>query len=260
MDGLEEWTRRVKHLVEGFGQVLPAVNAVRDPDRVGSTVSGSIRRGAGPIPGDHADARRRRPPSGHRLGLPIGQKGEGSMPLEITHDGPRGPTLPHGPVVDTKPPGGGHIREGHTTPQAQEGGATDGEAQATASAGPGRARPRHGDVHEPLHEPRRASSPRRDQRSQPLGQDAPGAAAIGAEDRSHLQVEHNAPWAPRPIQHPAALATLDPPRRKPAERTMHQGLGRGQLQRELGGGVVHVPGVEVEEGSIGQPTSQKCHR
>ncbi len=30
----------------------------------------------------------------------------------------------------------GHIREGHTTPQAQEGGATDGEAQATASAGP----------------------------------------------------------------------------------------------------------------------------
>ncbi len=44
---------------------------------------------------------------------------------------------------------------------------------------------------------------------------------------------------------------MDPSRRKPADRTMDQGLHRRHPQRELGGGVVHVPSIEVEEGALG---------
>jgi hypothetical protein len=53
---------------------------------------------------------------------------------------------------------------------------------------------------------------------------------------------------------------MDPSRRKPADRTMDQGLCRGHPQRELGGGVVHVPSIEVEEGGIGKQTRQKRPR
>ena len=151
------------------------------------------------------------------------------------------------------------VWEGQTTQQAQEGVATDGEAQATAQSCPGRARQRHGDVHQPVREPLRPPRPGGDERGQPLGKDAAGAAAIGAEELPHLQVEHDAPWSPGEIGHRADIATMDPPRRKPADRTMDQGLCRGHLQRQLGGGVVHVPGVEVEEGGIGKQASQKCH-
>ena len=46
----------VTHLVEGLGEVLQQVQAVRDLDRLGSALPGPIGRGSKPIPGDHADA------------------------------------------------------------------------------------------------------------------------------------------------------------------------------------------------------------
>jgi hypothetical protein len=193
MDGLEGVTMGVQHLVKGFGQVLQEGKAVRDLDCVGGTWPGSIRIGSGPILADHVDAGMRLSPQGHGLGLTIGQEGEGSMPLEINQDGPLGPTFPNGPVVDTEHLGGGHIWEGHTAQQAQEGVATDAPAQATAQACPGRARQRHSDVHQPLREPLRPPRPGDDKRGQPLGKDATGAAAIGAEELPHLQVQHDAP-------------------------------------------------------------------
>lgn len=81
---------------------------------------------------------------------------------------------------------------------------------------------------------------------------------MGTADLPHLQVQHDAPCSPEEIGHCAARATLDSSRRKPAERTLPQGLGRGPRQRPLGGGDVRVPGVEVEEGRRGKPASHKC--
>ena len=46
----------VKHLVEGFGQVLQEVKAVRDLDRIRGALPGAVCIGSGPISGDHADA------------------------------------------------------------------------------------------------------------------------------------------------------------------------------------------------------------
>ena len=108
--------------------MLPQVNAGGDLDRVGGALPGSGRSGSGSISSDHADAGMRLHPQGHGLGLTIGPEGERSMPRAINQDGPLGPTFPNGPVVDTEPLGCRHVRAGHTTQQAQEGVATDGEA------------------------------------------------------------------------------------------------------------------------------------
>ena len=105
----------VKHRVEGFGQVLQQVKAVGNLDRVWGTWPGAVCIGSGPIAGDHADAGIGLQPSGHGLGLTIRQEGECSTPLEINHDGPIGPTLPNGPVVDPEHVGGAHVWEGLTT-------------------------------------------------------------------------------------------------------------------------------------------------
>ena len=75
----------------------------------------------------------------------------------------------------------------------------------------------------------------------------------------HMELEHNTPWSPGEVCHVANIAAVDTLRRKPADWTVDQRLCRGHLQRELGGGVVHVPGVEVQLGCCGKQASEKCH-
>ena len=102
----------VQDLVEGFGAVLSQVQAVRDLDRVGGALPASVRIGSGPIPGDYPDTGMGLSPQGHSVGLTVGQAGERSTPLEIHPDGPLGPTLPTGPVVDPEHLRGYPGREG----------------------------------------------------------------------------------------------------------------------------------------------------
>jgi hypothetical protein len=115
------------------------------------------------------------------------------MPLEIKQDGPRGLTFPNGPVVETEPLGWRQVRAGQTTPQAQEGVATDGEAQATAQACPCRPRQLQGDVPQPGRESLRPPSPRGDEWPQPLRENAACAAAMRTEELPHMQSEYHAP-------------------------------------------------------------------
>ena len=82
------------------------MKAVRDLDGVGGALLGASRQGAGSIPADHADVGMSRSPQGHGLALTIGPEGERSMPREINPDGPRGPTVPHGPVGRCRAPRG----------------------------------------------------------------------------------------------------------------------------------------------------------
>jgi hypothetical protein len=260
MDGGESLVRRVEHVGQGVRTMLPEGHAIGDLACGGSPWPGPVSIGSGPIPGDHTDAGRRRQPSGHGLGLTIRPEGERSTPLAIKQNGPRRLTVPNGPVVDTEPLGCRHVRDGPTTPQAPEGVATDGQPQGTAEACPGRPCQFQGAVHQPVHAPRWPPSPGGDQRGQARSAHAACAAAIGAAALPHLQVQHDAPWPPGEVRHGADLATMHTPRRKPADRTMHQGRCRGHLPRQLRRRVVHGPGVEVEEGGIGQQTRPKCHR
>jgi len=259
MDGLEGVAVGVQHLVEGFGEGLPQVNAIGDLDRVGGALTGPVGVRSGPIPGDHADAGMGRSPEGEGLGLTIGPEGERSPPFEIAPHGALGLAFPRGPIINAEHLGCGKGRKRQTTQQAQEGVTTDGEAQVTAQSYPCCPRPRHGDVHQPVPAPRRPPRPGGDERPPPRGENPARAATIGAEERPHLQVEHDAPWSPGEICHRAAIATMDTPRRQPADRTVDQGRRRRHPPRQLGGGVVHVPGVEVEPGCIGKPAGQTCH-
>ena len=56
IDGIQGFAMCIKPLVEGFGEVLHQVKAIRDLDRVGGALPGPIRIGSKPITGDHADA------------------------------------------------------------------------------------------------------------------------------------------------------------------------------------------------------------
>ena len=81
------------------------------------------------------------------------------MPLKIDQHGPIGLTFSNGPIVDAEHLGDGHTWKGQTTQQAQEGVATDGQAQGTAEACACRPRQLQGDVHQPVREPLCPPSP-----------------------------------------------------------------------------------------------------
>jgi hypothetical protein len=135
--------------------------------------------------------------------------------------------------------------EGQTTQQAHEGMATDGQAQAAAQACPCSPCQCQGDAHRPGREPLRPPSPGDHEWRRPLGKEAAGAAANSTEELSPLESEHDASGPPGEIGHRADIATMNTPRRNPADWTVDQRLYRGHLPHQLCGGVVHLPGVEV---------------
>jgi len=259
MDGFAAVTRGVKHLVEGFGEVLQQVKAVGHLDRGGGPWPGPVGIGAGPLAGDHAAPGMGLAPAGDGRGLPIRHEGQRSPPFKVAQHGAIGLALLVGPVVDAESPGGGTRRNRQTTPQPQHGVATEGPAQGTAPSHPRPAPQRQGDMCQPVDPSLRAPRPGGDQRCEPRGNHAAGAATIGAEALPPMQGAHDVPWSPGEIGHRADIATMDTPRRKPTDRTVDQGLRRRHLPRQLGGGVVHLPGVAVELGCIGKHAGQKCH-
>ena len=181
----------------------------------------------------------------------------GSPPFKVDQHGSIGLAFLVGPVVDAEDPGCGTRWNGQTTQQPQQGVATDGQAQGTAQSHPRPAPQRQGDMCQPVDQSLRAPRPWGDQRGKPLGKHAARAATIGAEELPPMQVEHDVPWSPREIGHRADIATVDTPRRKPADWTMDPGLRRRHLQRQLGDGVVHLPGIGVQLGCIGKQVSEK---
>jgi hypothetical protein len=117
IDRLKGVAMSVKHLVEGFGEVLQQVKAIGHLDGVGGALSGPIRIGSGPIPSEHADAGMGLQPEGEGLGLTIGQEGERPPPFEIDQPSPLGLALAIRPIVDTEHVRRGHIGEGQMTQQ-----------------------------------------------------------------------------------------------------------------------------------------------
>ena len=164
IDGIQGVAMGIKHRIEGLGEVRPQVHAIGDLDRVGGPLPGPVCSSSGPIPSDHADAGMRLAPEGHGLGVTIRQEGERSPPFEIDQHGPIGLALAIRPIVDAEHLGCAHIGEGQTAPQAQEGVATDSQAQGTAQPYPRPAPQRHRAVHQPGHEPRRPPRPGGDER------------------------------------------------------------------------------------------------
>ena len=229
MNGREEVAVGSKHRVEGFGQVLQQVKAVGHLDRVWGTLPGPVRIGSGPIAGDHADTGMGLEPEGEGLGLPIRQEGQRSPPFKVDQHGSIALAFLVGPVVDAEDLGGGTSRQGQTTQQPQQGVATDGQAQRTAQSHPRPAPQRQGDMRQPVDKSPRAPRPWGDAWPQPLGENPAWTATIGAEELPHLQIEHDVPWSPGEICHRADIATMDTPRRKPADRTVDQGLRRRHL-------------------------------
>ena len=153
-----------KHLVEGFGEVLPQVKAVGHLERVWGTLLGPVRIGSGPIAGDHADPGMGLEPEGEGLGLPIRQEGQRSPPFKVDQHGSIGLAFLVGPVVDAEYPGCGTSRNGQTTQQPQQGVATDGQAQSAAQSHPRPAPQRQGDMRQPVDKSLRAPRPWGDQR------------------------------------------------------------------------------------------------
>ena len=105
--------------------------------------------GAGPVAGDHPDARVGLEPRRHGLGLPVGQQCYGTAALEIDHERAVGVATPPGPIIEPDGPRLAGLRTGHgahgarapcrrrrerrDVPRARR--AADGEAEAAVHLG-----------------------------------------------------------------------------------------------------------------------------
>jgi hypothetical protein len=81
-------------------------------------------------------------------------------------------------------------------------------------------------------------------------------ARPGSADRVPTVVPAIGMRAPGLCSEETDVAPMDTLRRKSADRTVDEGLCRRRQQRQLGGGIVHLPGVEMSEGCIG---AQRSH-
>ena len=136
LDRLTGVAMSVQHLVEGCGEVWPPVKASGPRDRVGGALSGPIRLGSGPIPGDHTDAGMGLEPEGAGCALTSRPEGERPPPFAIAQHSPLRLALALRPIVDTEHVRRGNTWEGQTTPQVPERGAPAGPAQRPAQSYP----------------------------------------------------------------------------------------------------------------------------
>jgi hypothetical protein len=231
IDDLEGCATSTEHLLKDLREVLEQMKAIGDLSGCRCSLSDPTRIGFRPVAGDHLDPRMRPKPLGQGLRFTIRQQRDGPVALQVNHHRAVGLPFPSRKIVHTEDFRGRKKWERQPADRAQQGMATHGDAEPLAEPPTGRPAQSHADMSEPCGQALRPPCPGGHERCQPLGKDAACAAAIGAEELPHLQVEYDAPRSPGEIRQRADIATVDPPRRKPADGTVDQGLRRGHPQR-----------------------------
>ena len=107
----------VDQRVAKVAQQMPAIGDLLSLRRALARTFGA---GAGPIAGDHLDARVGREPGGYGLGLPVGQERDGTATLQIDDERAVGGSSPPSPVVEADDPRLAGLREGHGAHRAQQ--------------------------------------------------------------------------------------------------------------------------------------------
>jgi hypothetical protein len=255
IDGVEDVTMRDEHLVQRFPEILQQMQAIRDLSRSGSPLAGALGIGAGPIPGDHLPSRMRSEPLRHRLGRAFREQRHGLVALQVYQDRAIGVPFTQGEIVHPQHGGGGESRPREPAQHAQQGIAADHHVPLVAEVHPGLPTQGHAEGgDQALGQPQRAPGPGGDELRQPFGEDAARTAAIGAEKLPHAELEYDTDGGPWEIGESAPVVTVDAPGGKPADRTVYQGLRRGDAHSQLGCGLVEMPRLKMQRGATREQT------
>ncbi len=73
------------------------------------------------------------------------------------------------------------------------------------------------------------------------------------------ELQHDAEVCPREVRHSPGIVAVDVLGGTLTDGAMDEGLHRGETQRQLGGGLVQVPRLEVQQGASGEHTRHEVH-
>jgi hypothetical protein len=198
-------------------------------------------------------------PARERPRLAVRQQGDRPPPLQVDQHGAVGVALAQGPVVDPEHRGCRHRRQGRRPDQAQQGVAGARDAQLSAQAGAGRPAEREAEGGEPPAEPRRPARPWRRHPGQPLGEDAPGAAGVVAEQAADPEPEHDGVLAPGQVGQGSFVAAVDALGPSLAQRASCRAPPGPEGQGDRGSGGLKRPGFEPDRGRIRQQAREWVH-
>ena len=225
IDRLEGGALSTAHVLQGRREVLEQRNASGHWGGGGCPRSDPTGVSFRPVAGDHLAPRMRPEPCSSGLRRTIRQHGDGAVALQSTQHRAVGLPLPERTVVHAEDLRRRQRRERPPADRAPQGLATHGDAESLAEPPTGRSAQCHADLRQPCRQAWRPSRPGGHERCQPRSKDAACATTIRTAELPHLQVEHDAPRATGQLRQGADIATVDPPRRQPADRTMDQRLG-----------------------------------
>jgi hypothetical protein len=243
-----------KDVFQHVGQVVDQVPAVGDLDRLGRTIAGAFRIGAGAVPGDERDAGMRPQPGGKTAAGAIREEIDGVVTLQVDQDRAVREALVDRPVVDAKhgwhrPRDFGRLAE---EPQQRVG--TDGHPALGRHPRARLAPERDGEVEERRPLTIGAVGDRRGDPRQALGEDFPGAGGVDAKEPACPDSEADGHARPRQVGQRAGVAAVDSVRRFAAHRTPDVGsLGGGEDRQSR---LVEEQGFDVQGPRNGQDGSR----
>ena len=231
-------------------QVLQEVETVGDLRRLGRAAPGAVGVGAGAVARHDRDPGVVPQPAGEGLGLAVGQQRHRPPPLQVDQHGAVAVALAQRPVVDPEDSRGdlGWQRGGPDQPQ--QGVARGRHEQSAAEPSAGGTAQREADRRLPRGEARRPASPGRGGAGQALGEDAPLAAGVVAEQAARPQPDQDGVVAPRQVGQGPLVAAVDATGASAAQRAACRARTGSEGQGDGGSGGLDRPGVEPDRSRV----------
>ena len=236
----------IEDLGKGFCQVLEQVKAISHLGCRGGPLPRAVGISFRAIAGDDLDPRVGLKPVRQGLRLTVREHGDRLAMFQVNQHGPIRLAFAEREVIHSKDSRGPTGRHWQPADSPQERVATPGNAQLLTQPGPRCAAEHHSDRDQPVCEPLRPPRPWADKLGQSLGEDVARTAPVATEKLSDAQLQDDTAVRPWEVRDSTPIATVDAPGRKPAHRTVHQGLYRGHAQSQPRCHLVQRPRLQVQ--------------
>jgi hypothetical protein len=191
-------------------QVAQDVPAVRDLAGLRGAGASPVGVRAGPVPGDHLDARVPPQPSGQRARLPIRQQVDHLVAFQVHEHRAVAVAAPQRPVVHPEHPGRRarcRLRPGH---QPQQGVRAGRHGEPAGEAGSGLAAGGQGDLPLQVRQPAGPARSHGRDVADALGEGPAGARRVGAAEPTSAEPEDDGATLPRQVVEAAFVPAVDP--------------------------------------------------
>jgi hypothetical protein len=240
----------VEEGLDGFAKVFDEMKPIHHLYGLRCPTAQAIGVERTPVATDHGDGGMLREPGGYTLRRALGQQVEHPVILQIDEDGPIAVPPPPRPLVTPNDLWARGIRRRGRLPQPQQGGWARPQSPLGHEPRPGFPAEGEPEGAEELRESRRPSCPRGRDGGQAFRENLAQARGIITEKFAHPPLQAHGVDAPRQIGEGACIPAMDPRSLYVAERAGDTGLGRGHVERALGGSVVDVPRLQGQRRPI----------